>query len=543
MEEDYVPIPDHPEYAVRRTPPYNVLNLATGHSRTVSPMRGLPRITIGNKSIYLHTLFAKLFLEDYTEGDLITWRDGDKMNYAPDNLVVVKKMRADVELSEVIEATIDLYNTFSFRDIETKARTNTMQTREEIVISIMDLRQIFASINSTPKTYVFKDFSKGQPVISVGNKAAMQEKLRDIKVSESSREYHTALLLYTRHKSLFVYDDVCFYSQNPTSFTFYRGYDFNPAEGFNEAIINPFLHFVQEIICDGSQEVYAYIMKWIAQIIQQPATKLETALVILGDTRTGKTTFTNVISHLLGRYAVPNVSDIAHILGLFNDVFENKRFVVVNEVESVHRSRRMCFDKLKTIISDKTVSYNRKYGKTGQGDNTAHFVFVSNNPIPIPIEPGDARFCVVRVSSERKEDHDYFADLNSKFDVPFFEHLMYFFQNIDLTDFEHRDIPLTEVKALIQDACASHVESFVREQWQQISDITGRDLFAKFQIFCKENSLPHKEYTKKVFLVHMREYTGDSSTKKIHGHTIRVYNLLPQVIEHLQQIENPDWLG
>ena len=281
--------------------------------------------------------------------------------------------------------------------------------------------------------------------------------------------------------------------------------------------------------------MYHYLMKWVAQIIQQPDTKLEVAVVIIGETRTGKTTFTNIISSLFGRYAVPNITDINHVVGKFNDVFENKRFVVVNECQRISELRRMNFDRLKTLITDKTASYNKKYGTMRQGDNAAHFVFCSNNPIPLRIAPDDARFCVIRVSSDRKEDVPYFRWLAEHCTKDFYEHLMYLFMNLDISDFEHRDIPLTEAKAIIQEASRDSLDSFVITHFQDLHNITGSDTFDLFKRFCKESNISLTGISRPMFLAEMRHYTGESTQKWIKGHNLKVYNLLPEVIQEIQQ--------
>ena len=412
-----------------------------------------------------------------------------------------------------------------------------MQSREEIIQAILNLRQIFAAINSTPMVFVFKDFAQGQPILAVGKNADMKQKLSSIIISQSNENFGTALQVYNRYKNLFMYDDVCFFSESPTSFTFFRGYDFSADEGFNEAAIDLFTNFVYEIICDREDSVYEYLMQWIAQIVQQPWSKLETSLVILGETRKGKTTFTNILCHLLGRYAVPNITDMNHVLGMFNSVFENKRLVIVNEVESVAESRRMNFERLKTLISDKTVSYNRKYGAMGQGVNSAHFIFTSNNPVPLPIAPNDARFVVMKVSPDRKMDTDFFRQLHSTLTKEFFENLMYFFMNLDISGFEHRDIPLTEAKRIIMEACASPVETFIQECWRTIYNVTGPDLFQLFKTFCKESSIPIPGFGKNIFLAEMFQFTGEPTQKKVGKRNLKVYNLKPEVIAHLEEID------
>jgi hypothetical protein len=288
-------------------------------------------------------------------------------------------------------------------------------------------------------------------------------------------------------------------------------------------------------------DMSGYIINWIAQILQQPGTKLETSLVIIGETRTGKTTFTNVISKLFGRYAVPNITDISHVIGMFNNVFENKRFVVINEVESVSKTNRMNLDRLKTLITDKTVSYNQKYGKQGQGDNAAHFVFTSNNIAPLPIAPDDARFVVTRVSAERKEDVEFFGELEAVCNQPlFYENLMHFFLGLPIGQFQHRRIPHSAAKETIQDACKSSFVQFINENWHLMRDSTGPQLWDLFKRFARTSNISMSGLTKSIFLSEMSQYIF-SSIVRIGRQRQSVYNLhehiLQELIHQKQQME------
>ena len=53
-------------------------------------------------------------------------------------------------------------------------------------------------------------------------------------------------------------------------------------------VIQPFLDHVREVIANNNEQVYKYILVWIASVLQKPSFKTETALVILGHQGTGK---------------------------------------------------------------------------------------------------------------------------------------------------------------------------------------------------------------------------------------------------------------
>jgi hypothetical protein len=346
-----------------------------------------------------------------------------------------------------------------------------------------------------------------------------------------------------KHSFLFTYDDVCFYTKNPTSFTFFRGYDILPADEFNPSIIQPFLDFTFEIICDGNDELYHYLIRWIASILIRPETKqavkLEVAIIIIGETRTGKTTFVDVLSKLFGRYAVPNITDISHVLGQFNSVFEYKQLVILNEIESVAERGRINYDRLKTVITDKTVSYNKKYGPMGQGDNIAHFIFTTNNMVPVPIPPKDIKFFVTNTSSAHQNDIEFFEELTSTFTPEFYSHLMHFFQNIDISNFQHRHVPSSSAKKLIQKASVDMFEQFTRTHYHMIEDLSAQHLFDMFKKFCTESKIAMKGTTREIFLAEMNKYVKVESVQAL-GRIIKIYNIHPTYVkkyddEHIEE--------
>jgi hypothetical protein len=477
-------------------------------------------------------LVAKTFL-GYRNGDRIEFEDGDRSNISLENLKIYPRLNEEIRPDEVSDTTIDIRDPFSIHDLIDASPTLDIITREDILSAIRDLRRIVAAINSTPKVFIFKDFVKGAPHLAVGKSADVRSKYIAIPFSINV-EYKTFYDVFTKFQHLILYDDVCFHDPNPTTFTFFRGYDIEPSDEYSDAVIAPFMEFTRDIICDGDQDVFDYLMGWLATILRHPETKLEVALVLLGETRTGKNKWAEFVSHLLGRYAVENITDMDHVVGKFNAVFEYKRFVVVNELESVAEAKRMNFDRLKTLITDKTASYNRKYGAMSQGDNTAHFVFISNNIVPLKITDADSmKFLITHVSSERRADHDFFGHLTNLMTPRVYQSLMRFFLDyLDENHFDPRVVPMTQAKDTIIEANLNPIEGFIEANYDRIVDITGPKLWEGFQKHCRAGRISITRWTKTLFLAEMKPYLTYSA-KKIKGKTERVFNLSDEIKEQL----------
>jgi phage/plasmid-associated DNA primase len=77
---------------------------------------------------------------------------------------------------------------------------------------------------------------------------------------------------------------------------------------------------VREVIAADDKDPYDYVMRWFGSIIQHHGEKTEAALILKGLQGCGKNGFTNVLSHLVGRYAKINVTTIDELTGIFNSI-------------------------------------------------------------------------------------------------------------------------------------------------------------------------------------------------------------------------------
>jgi hypothetical protein len=136
-------------------------------------------------------------------------------------------------------------------------------------------------------------------------------------------------------KNQFLVNGIKFYSKDSHSLSLFQGYPFDDTHTLynNHTLITPFLDHIFNIISDNNNDLYTYILNWIAYLLQNPGSKTETAILIIGEQGTGKNKFfTDVIYKLSGRYAIANEDNINNIIGRFNSSFANKILVICNEL-------------------------------------------------------------------------------------------------------------------------------------------------------------------------------------------------------------------
>ena len=85
-----------------------------------------------------------------------------------------------------------------------------------------------------------------------------------------------------RNKNWLMKDGMRFYDERPNIFSFFTGYEPALLSDVDMNVIEPFLNHTKEVICNGNEELYDYILNWYSYIIQNPGRKTEIALVLTG---------------------------------------------------------------------------------------------------------------------------------------------------------------------------------------------------------------------------------------------------------------------
>ena len=177
----------------------------------------------------------------------------------------------------------------------------------------------------TPEKNIFKDIvfdphtKKSMMKIVTTDNATARCKLDKLFIGNLDGKIITGWDVFIKYAHLFAYSYLTFYEPDDENvFNLFQVFSWNEVEEIDEKLIEDFLEFVKEIIANSNEDVYNYIINWIAKLIQNPGIKLESMIVLTGKQGCGKKTFTNIISALFRGYSKPNVTSIEHISGKFN---------------------------------------------------------------------------------------------------------------------------------------------------------------------------------------------------------------------------------
>ena len=359
-------------------------------------------------------------------------------------------------------------------------------------------------------------------------------------VSKSAFDVYDA----STNNAMFYKRSICFYSEDPEDFSFFQGYKYEPVQ--NDALIEKFNNHVREIICNNNETLYKYVQSWFATVIQDPLARTCTALVIKGTEGTGKNTVTDAWCELLNGYSNSNVSDIDSIIGKFNVAVENKKLLIINEMDSVEMSTKQVYNKLKKQITEDTVDIHAKNVNVRGGvTNVANLVIVSNEFNPVMVSDKDRRYVIMTPNDEHVDDRDYFNDLYAEirpkrtapYNKDFMQALMYYYMNYKV-EIDLADIPETFERAMAKEANKPAIEAFVEEYADELSGdgIAPKDCFDKFNRFIAENKYK-TNYKSRTFKAEMSRFCAVDDDKQLHRYKgQRVYRFTDAMIKHYENV-------
>jgi hypothetical protein len=202
-----------------------------------------------------------------------------------------------------------------------------------------------------------------------------------------------------------------------------------------------YLAHIHDNICCGNEELYDYVLGWMARTVQEPASPGEVALVLRGGRGVGKSFFAKVLGHLFGRHYM-QVSNSSHLIGNFNAHLRD--LVVLFADEAFYANDKKHESILKALVTESMMVVEAKGVDVEPSPNYIHLVMASNDPHVIPAGGDERRFCVLDVGEEHKKDTKYFKAIADQLDDGGYAALLHELRAYDLDDYDVRDVPQTQ---------------------------------------------------------------------------------------------------
>lgn len=267
----------------------------------------------------------------------------------------------------------------------------------------------------------------------------------------------------------------------------WKGWPMKPKAGKCEAILE-----LLQYLCSGDdrgEEVFRWLLCWMAYPLQHPGAKMNSAIIMHGPQGTGKSVVFQTLAKIYGDY-----STVLNQRGLedkFNsDWADSKLFILAEEV--VTRAEMWHIkNELKELVTGEWIRVNPKNVAAYRQRNHVNIVYLSNENQPLPIENDDRRHLVIWTPWALSEGFydNVVEELENGGTEAFYDHLL----KLDLSGFHPKKRPpMTEAKkSLIALSLPSEIR-FVQE-WIlgdlgiPIVPCRAEHLYAAYIKWCREN--------------------------------------------------------
>ena len=266
-----------------------------------------------------------------------------------------------------------------------------------------------------------------------------------------------------RYESL-TFDPEATYGPCGKEWNTWRGWKYEPKEGD----CSLYLDHIKNNICMGKEELYSYVLDYMAQIIQEPKRKIFHSLAIKGQKGTGKSIFVQMFMELFGEAAV-EISDSEVLTNQFNSILADRLLVYGDEAFwSGDRKNR---GNLKNLISSDTLRVTFKFKDTITIPNYIRFIFTTNEDWAAPVEKGERRWVTLRCGEARINDRAYFGKMKSQMRNGGYNALMKLLAERDISKRDWSKVPETEASkedmafTTIGDNVVAESSTNVRAEW------------------------------------------------------------------------------
>lgn len=234
--------------------------------------------------------------------------------------------------------------------------------------------------------------------------------------------------------------------QDPSDYNLWRGWAVEPEPGewglLEDHILN--------IICSGNEQVFEYLIRWLARGVQELDSPGQVAVVFRGKRGTGKGTLANAYGKLFGQHFLP-VSQARHITGNFNSHLRDCLLLFADE--AFWAGDKQGESVLKTLVTESTITIEAKGRDVVSDRNRVKLMVASNSRWVVPAGMEERRFLVLDVAEDKIQDRAYFQKILSQLENGGYAGFLHDLLNFDISDFDVFNVPQTE--ALLDQKLAS----------------------------------------------------------------------------------------
>jgi hypothetical protein len=277
----------------------------------------------------------------------------------------------------------------------------------------------------------------------------------------------------------------------------WTGFGYEPIQKANGW--SKFKHHIFHNICSGNKKHYRYLIRWLANAVQNPDQAGQVIIVLKGGKGNGKGTFAHAIRRLFGQHG-SYVTNSKHLTGRFNGHLRD--CILLFSDEAFFAGDKPGEATLKALATDDIIPIEDKGFAIEQFPNRLHIIMASNNEWVVPASLDERRYFVLEVGEDHVGDSTYWNELYAEMENGGYSAMLYDLLDMDLSDWDVREFPRT--KALREQQLHS-LDS--KQSW--LLDIADRGFVYKSEFGTHEMDKWHDfvttELLHKSYLSHHKE--------------------------------------
>lgn len=220
-------------------------------------------------------------------------------------------------------------------------------------------------------------------------------------------------------------------------YNLWKGFKYEPDP---EGDWSLFYDHIRDVICCGDEDLFEYVLGWMAFAVQHPETPPGVALVLRGAKGTGKGSFANIFGEIFGQHYLP-IANRDHLLGKFNAHLERTILLFVDE--GYWAGLKAGESILKNLITEPRIQVEPKFVDAKSVPNHLHIVMASNESWVVPASGLERRFCVLDLDSSKAGDKKYFRAMYRQMEKGGYEAMLDDLMMMDLSSFDVSVAPKT----------------------------------------------------------------------------------------------------
>lgn len=297
-------------------------------------------------------------------------------------------------------------------------------------------------------------------------------------------------------------------------------------------------------------KISTFVLDWIADIIQNPASLPGTALLLISTRHgVGKDLFRQFISRMIGVVLTNSFTNVRDLVGEMNGDQADKLLITVNEVGEGDGNNAV--NVIKGLITAETKRIRKLYENGASIDNYARLMFFSNKKTSMSIENSDRRICAIICKNNHAQKASYFKPIveeilkNDSFSCNAF----HWFANRKITsnlnqapqtEFKHDVVmnqlssPLLYMKYCYEESLSNLLDGDDRDG--NVITVSTKTLYVAYKTWCtsdNESICGKRKFITELECINLKLKSYRTTTVRISGYRLNVDTILSGFRYHL----------